>query len=84
MVQHMPHSSNTPIDRQSDIPSATRSMEREASVVQAMTEPAESAEPAVAESVAVPETELAVVPSAAEQAEEIARTEVAHRGYRNT
>ena len=36
------------------------------------------------ESVAVLETELAVVPSAPEQAEEVARTEVTHRGYKNT
>ena len=61
LVQHMPHSSNTPIGHQSDIPSATRSMEGKASAVQAVTESAESAESeSVAESVAVPETELAV------------------------
>ena len=59
-------------------------MEGEALAVQAVTKSAEPVEPAVAESVAVPETELAAVSSAVEQTEEVAKTEAAHRGYRNT
>ena len=59
LVQHMPHSGSaaggsTLISRQSGIPSTstTRSMEEEASVVQAVTESAESAEPAIVGSIA--------------------------------
>ena len=85
MVQHMPHSSSAAggsplIIHQSDIPSTstTRSMEEEASVVQAMIESAESVEPTVAGLVAASEIESAAVTSIAEQVEEIAKTEVVH------
>ena len=58
MVQYMPHSGNTLINHQSNIPSTTRSVEGEASVVQAVTESTES--------VAASETESATMPLAAE------------------
>ena len=66
MVRHMPHFDNTLISHQSDIPSTTRGMEGEASVVQAVTESAKLVEPAVAGSVAASEIESAAVPSVPE------------------
>ena len=84
-------SGSTLISCQSGIPSAStiENVEEEASAVQAVTvtksavqtvtEPTESAGPVEPTKSAGP-----VEPAAAEQAEEIAKTEVTHRGYRNT
>ena len=76
-VQHMPHSGSaasgsTQINRQSNIlPAGTSENTEEEAIAQTTAQIAvESAAPAVA--------------AVAEQVEEIARTEVTHRGYRNT
>ena len=87
MVQHMPHSGSAAsgsilISRQSSIPSANaiENVEKEAPAVQIVTTSVVQAVTELVVRSAAESTE----PAIAEQAEEIARTEVAHRGYRNT